>query len=55
MYCPLSVELLLDLVNCFGIEVGLVKEVGAACFCGVSEPDGDVLGILEGEQWGRES
>ena len=27
-YCPLSIKLLLDLVNCFGIEVGLVKEVG---------------------------
>ena len=46
-YCPLSVKLLLDLVNCFGIEVGLVEEVGAACFCGVSESNGDVLGVLE--------
>ena len=55
LYCPLSVELLLDLVNCFGIEVGLVKEVSAACFCGVSKPNGDVLGVLEGERWGRES
>ena len=55
LYCPLSVELLLDLVNCFGIEVGLVKEVGVACFCGVSKPNSDVLGVLEGEQWGRES
>ena len=34
LYCPLSVKLLLDLVNCFGIEVGLVEEVGAVCFCG---------------------
>ena len=28
LYCPLSVKLLLDLVNCFSIEVSLVKEVG---------------------------
>ena len=48
-YCPLSVKLLLDLVNCFGIEVGLVEEVGTARFCGVGEPDGDVFGVLEGE------
>ena len=48
-YCPLSIKLLLDLVNCFGIEVGLVEEVGAACFCGVSEPNGDVFGVLKGE------
>ena len=47
LYCPLSVKLLLDLVNCFGIEVGLVEEVGAACLCGVSEPDGNVFGVLE--------
>ena len=47
LYCPLSVKLLLDLVNCFGIEVGLVEEVGAACFCGVGESNGDVLGVLE--------
>ena len=46
-YCPLSVELLLDLVNCFGIEVGLVEKVSAACFCGVGESDGDVLGVLK--------
>ena len=46
-YCPLIVKLLLDLVNCFGIEVGLVEEVGTACLCGVSESDGDVFGILE--------
>ena len=52
LYCPLSVELLLDLVNCFGIEVGLVEEVGAACFCGVGESNGDVFGILKGERWG---
>ena len=49
LYCPLSVKLLLDLVNCFGIEVGLMEEVSTACFCGVGESDGDVLGILEGE------
>ena len=48
-YCPLSVKLLLDLVNCFSIEVSLVEEVGAACFCGVSESNGDVFGVLEGE------
>ena len=48
-YCPLSVELLLDLVNCFGIKVGLVEEVGAACLCGVSKSDGDVFGVLESE------
>ena len=48
-YCPLSVELLLDLVNCFGIEVGLVEEVGVACLCGVGKPDGDIFGVLEGE------
>ena len=46
-YCPLIVKLLLDLVNCFGIEVGLMEEVGAACFCGVGESDGDVFGVLE--------
>ena len=49
LYCPLSVKLLLDLVNCFGIEVGLVEKVGTARFCGVGEPDGDVFGILEGK------
>ena len=54
-YCPLSVKLLLDLVNCFGIEVGLVEEVSAACFCGVGEPDGDVFGVLEGKRRGGES
>ena len=48
-YCPLSVKLLLDLVNCFSIEVSLVKEVGAVCLCGVGKPDGDVFGILEGK------
>ena len=48
-YCPLSVELLLDLVNCFGIEVGLVEEVSAVCLCGVGEPNGNVFGVLEGE------
>ena len=48
-YCPLSVKLLLDLVNRFGIEVGLVEEVGAVGFCGVSESDGDVLRVLEGK------
>ena len=50
-YCPLSVELLLDLVNCFGIEVSLVKEVGMACFCSVGETNGDVFGVLEGKRW----
>ena len=49
-YCPLSIELFLDLVNCFGIEVSLMEEVGAACLCGVGEPNSDVLGVLEGEQ-----
>ena len=49
LYCPLSVKLLLDLVNCFGIEVGLVEKVGMACFCGVGKPDGDVFGVLEGK------
>ena len=53
-YCPLSVELLLDLVNCFGIKVGLVKEVGTARLCSIGKPDGDVFGILEGERWSRE-
>ena len=48
-YCPLSVKLLLDLVNCFGIEVGLVEEVSAVSFCSVSESDGDVFRILEGK------
>ena len=48
-YCPLIVKLLLDLVNCFGIEVGLMEEVGAACLCGVGESNGDVFGILERE------
>ena len=52
-YCPLSIELLLDLVNCFGIEVGLVEEVSATCFCSVSESNSDVFGVLEGERWGR--
>ena len=46
-YCPLIVKLLLDLVNCFGIEVGLMEEIGAACLCGVGESNGDVFGILE--------
>ena len=55
LYCPFSVKLLLDLVNCFGIEVGLVEEVGAACFCSVGEPNGDVFGVLEGKRWGGES
>ena len=55
LYCPLSVKLLLDLVNCFGIEVGLVEKVGTAHFCGVGEPDGDVFGVLEGKRWGGES
>ena len=54
-YCPLSVKLRLDLVNCFGIEVGLVEEVGSARFCGVGEPNGDVFGVLEGKRWGGES
>ena len=48
-YCPLIIKLLLDLVNCFGIEVGLMEEVGTACFCGVGESDGDVFGVLKGE------
>ena len=48
-YCPLIVKLLLDLVNCFGIEVGLMEEVGAACLCGVGESNGDVFGVLERE------
>ena len=55
LYCPLSVKLLLDLVNCFGIEVGLVEKVGTARFCGVGEPNGDVFGVLEGKRWGGES
>ena len=48
-YCPLSIELFLDLVNCFGIEVSLVEEVSAMYFCSVSKSDGNVFGILEGE------
>ena len=48
-YCPLIVKLLLDLVNCFGIEVGLMEEIGAACLCGVGESDGNVFGVLERE------
>ena len=55
LHCPLSVKLLLDLVNCFGIEVGLVEEVGTARFCGVGKSDGDVFGVLEGKRWGGES
>ena len=55
LYCPLSIKLLLDLVTCFGIEVGLVEKVGTAHFCGVGEPNGDVFGILEGKRWGGES
>ena len=54
-YCPLSIKLLLDLVNCLSIEIGLVEEVGTTGFCGVGESDGDVLHILEGKQRGRES
>ena len=49
LYCPLSVKLLLDLVNCFGIEVGLVEKVSTARFCGVGKSDGDVFGVLEGK------
>ena len=52
-YCPLSIELLLDLVNCFGIEVSLVEEVSAMYFYSVSKSNGNVFGILEGERWGR--
>ena len=48
-YCPLSIELFLDLVNCFSIEVSLVEEVSAMYFCSVSKSDGNVFGILEGE------
>ena len=55
LYCPLSVKLFLDLVNCFGIEVGLVEKVSTARFCGVGESNGDVLGVLEGKRWGRKS
>ena len=47
LYCPLSVKLFLDLVNCFGIEVGLVEKVSAACFCSIGESNSDVLGVLE--------
>ena len=54
-YCPLSVKLFLDLVNCFGIEVGLVEEVGTACFCGVGKPNSNVFGVLEGKRRGGES